>query len=257
MLKDTNSFKDITSFIEHLKKKKDIVGIVEYGGRTHTDMSIGGDYDLTVIFNKPVSNNFSGVHFHIAGIPVDCMILSVGDFETDTPSNPFLFVHLNCTILFDRDDITKNLLKRIKTTWKVPEDLSDFENNMFRFISKHIIDKLEHRLHENQLYSKYFIFSSFDWYLECYARINNLEVGKPKTHLNYIKNNDFELFKIINKLYSTNDLDIQFEMLKKCANHVVLSIGGLWENDEVLFHMTPGGKNIDEEQEKFIKQLFE
>ena len=257
MLKDTNSFDDIQSFIEHLKKKKDIVGIVEYGGRAYTDMNNGGDYDLTVIFNKPISNNFTGLHFHIAGIPVDCMILSVDDFSSEAPSNPFLLVHLNCTIIFDRDGITKNILESIKTTWKVPENLSDFENNMFRFISKHIIDKLQHRLHENELYSKYFIFSSFDWYLECYARINNLEIGKPKAHLSYIKNNDSELFNIINQLYSTNDLDIQFEMLKKCANHMLLDIGGLWASDEVLFHMSLDGKNIDEEQKAFIKLLFE
>jgi len=257
MLKDTNSFKDITSFIEHLKKKEDIVGIVEYGGRTHTDMSIGGDYDLTIIFNKPISVNFTGVHFHIAGIPVDCMILSVEDFLTEDPSNPFVLVHLNCTILFDRYDITKNLLNRIKINWKVPDNLSDFENNMFRFISKHIIDKLEYRLHENELYSKYFIFSSFDWYLECYARIKNLEIGKPKAHLNYIKDNDAELFNIINEMYSTNDLDIQFQMLKKCAINMLLSIGGLWGSDEVLFHLAPDGNNVVQEQKSFIKLLFE
>lgn len=257
MLKDTNSFDDIESFIEHLKKKKDIVGIVEYGGRTHTDMSIGGDYDLTVIFNKPISNDFTGVHFHIAGIPVDCMILSVDDFSTEAPSNPFLLVHLNCKILYDRDDITKNILKRIKINWKAPEDLSDFEKNTFRFISKHIIDKLEHRLHDNELYSKYFIFSSVDWYLQCYARINNLEVGKPKDHLNDIKDNDSKLFFIINEMYNTNDLDIQFKMLKKCANHILLPIGGLWTRNEVLYHMAPDGKNINVEQEDFIKLLFE
>ena len=35
MLKDTNTFDTIDSFIENLKKKENILGIVEYGGRTH------------------------------------------------------------------------------------------------------------------------------------------------------------------------------------------------------------------------------
>ena len=257
MLKDTNSFENIDSFIEHLKKKNDIVGIVEYGGRTHSDMSAGGDYDLTIIYNKPISTNFTGVHFHIAGIPIDCMLLSIDDFLSDVPSNEFLLVHLNCTILFDRDGITKNILEKIKTTWKVPEHLSDCEKNTFRFTFQHIIDKFEHRLHENEIYSKYFIFSSFDWFLHCYARIKNLEIGKPKAQLSYIKSNDSELYYVINQMYNTNDLNIQFEMLKKCANHMLLSMGGLWASNEVLFHITPGGNIIDNEQEAIVKLLFE
>lgn len=257
MLKDTNSFKDIDSFIEHLKKKEDIVGIVEYGGRTHGDMDVGGDYDLTIIYNKPISDNFTGVHFHISGIPIDCMILSVNDFLSDAPFNQFLLVHLNCKILFDRNGITQSLLNKIKTTWKLPDHLSDCEQNTFRFTFKHILDKLEFRLHENELYSKYFIFSSFDWFLQCYARLKNLEIGKPKAHLSYIKNNDPELFNNINQIYNSNDLDIQFESLKKCAYHMLKALGGPWMNDEILFHIAPEGKITKEEQISIMKLLFE
>lgn len=257
MLKYTNSFKDINSFIEHLKKKEDVVGIVEYVGRTHSDMSVGGDYDLTIIYNRPVSHNFNGVHFHIADTPVDCMLLSIDDFLSDNPANPFLLVHLNCTILYDKDGTTKNILEKIKTTWKVNKALSDCEKTTFRFTFQHIIDKLEHRLHENELYSKYFIFSSMDWFLQCYARIKNLEIGKPKVHLNYIKENELELFNIINDMYNINDLNKQFEMLKKCASYMLFPIGGLWEKGEVLFHISPDGIILDEEQKAVIKLLFE
>lgn len=257
MLNYNNSFSDIDSFIEHLKKKNDIVGIVEYGGRTHIDMSVGGDYDLTIIYNKPISHNVTGVHFHISDIPIDCMLLSVDDFSTDAPSNGFLLVHLKCIILYDKNGITQNILEKIKVKWKVAEHLSDCERNTFRFTFQHIIDKLEHRLHENELYSKYFIFSSFDWFLECYAKIKKLEIGKPKDHLKYIKNNEPELLCIINQMYSTNDLNIQFEMLKKCANHILLPIGGLWAKNEVLFHIAPDGVLVDEEQKTIIKSLFE
>lgn len=225
-----------------MKKKDDIVGIVEYGGRTYKDMSTGGDYDLTIIFNKPISHNFSGVHFHIGGIPIDCMLLSVEDFLSDAPSNEFLLAHLNCRIIFDRDNVTQNIIDRIKTTWKVPEYLSDCEINTFRFTFQHVIDKLDHRLHDNELYSKYFIFSSFDWFLQCYARIENLEIGKPKAHLKFIENNNPILFNIINEMYNSNDVNIQFEMLKRCAGLILQPIGELWSRDEVLFHVTPDGK---------------
>ena len=121
-------------------------------------MQVGGDYDLTIIFKEQVSHNFNGLHFHIAGIPIDCMLLSVEDFFSDTPSNEFLLAHLNCEILFDRSNITQDILDRIKKTWSSPEYLSDCEINTFKFTFKHIIDKLEHRLYENELYSRYFIF---------------------------------------------------------------------------------------------------
>ncbi|MDR7856769.1 hypothetical protein [Tissierella sp.] len=257
MLKDTNSFKNIESFIEHLKKKEDIVGIVEYGGRTYSDMQVGGDYDLTIIFKEKVSYNFNGLHFHIAGIPIDCMLLSVDDFSSDTPSNEFLLAHLNCKILFDRNNITQNILDRIKKAWSSPEYLSDCEITIFKFTFKHIIDKLEHRLYKNELYSRYFIFSSFDWFLQCYARIENLEIGKPKGQLKHIEDNNPELFNIITQMYNSNDLKVQFEMLKKCAYHILQPIGGSWKNDEVLFHIIPEGKIVHEEQKAVIKLLFE
>ena len=220
-------------------------------------MSVGGDYDLTIIYDKPISDNVTGVHFHIEEIPIDCMLLSVDDFSAGAPSNGFLLVHLNCKILYDRNGITQNILEKIKVNWKIAEHLSDCEKNTFRFTFQHIIDKLEHRLHEDELYSKYFIFSSFDWFLQCYAKIKKLEIGKPKAHINYIKNNEPELFYTINLLYNTNDLNIQFEMLKKCANYMLLSIGGLWAKNEVLFHIAPEGIIKDDEQETIVKLLFE
>ena len=80
MIKDTNKFTTLSEMIAHLSHVPGVVGIVEYGGRTHTDMRPGGDYDLTVIFENPVSDNFTGVYLHVAGIPVDCMLLCLDDF---------------------------------------------------------------------------------------------------------------------------------------------------------------------------------
>jgi len=219
-------------------------------------MSARGDYDLTVIFDKPVSTNFTGIHFHIKDIPIDCMLLSKQDFLSDMPLNDFLFVHLNCKILYDKDNITLELLKRIQTTWSTPSVLSDFEKMLFRFTFKHVLDKLKHRLHDNELYTKYFIYSSVDWFLSCYARIKGWEIGKPKLHLKFIQNQEPILFDIISKLYSENCLEVQFEFLSQCANYMLASIGGLWNKNEVLFHLLPDGKNDKFEQNRLLKMLM-
>lgn len=257
LLIDKNSFTNIESFIEHLKRNENIIGIVEYGGRTYTDISVGGDYDLTIIFDKPISANFTGVHFHINNIPIDCMILSKGDFMLDNPSNEFLLVHLNCNILYDKDNITSELLNRIQTTWVKKNELPDSEISMYRFTFKHILDKLKYRLHDNELYSKYFIYSSIDWFLSCYANIKGWEIVKPKLYLELIKNEEPILFNIISKLYSEISLDEQFQLLTSCAEYILESIGGLWDENEVLFHLSPEGKNNKDEQKRFLKILFD
>lgn len=251
-----NKFDNIESFIESLKKNENIIGIVEYGGRTYKDMSIGGDYDLTVIFDKPISKNFSGVHFHIKDIPVDCMLLSKEDFMSDMPIDEFMLVHLNCKILYDKDNIISKLLKRVQTKWTVPRELSDFEKMMFRFSFKHVIDKLEHRLHENELYTKYFIYSSMDWFLSCYARIKGWEVGKSKLHLKLIESQEPRLFDIISNLYSENCLEKQFELISQCAEYMLHSIGGLWKEEEIIFHLLPDGENDEAEQNEFLDILM-
>lgn len=256
MILDKNTFDTIKSFIEHLKTNENIIGIVEYGGRTYTDMSEGGDYDLTIIFDKPVSSNFSGLHFHIKDIPVDCMLLSKEDFMSSTPLNEFLLVHLNCKILYDKNNISASLLNQIKNNWNTPMELSPFELNLFRFTFKHILDKLKYRLHDNEVYTKYFIYSSIDWFLSCYARIKNWEIGKPKLHLKLIETHEPQLFKIISNLYSQSSLESQFELLNQCANYMLKSIGGLWNDDEILFHLSPDGKNDEDEQDRLLKLLF-
>lgn len=251
-----NTFDSIESFIEHMKQNENVIGIVEYGGRVYTDMSVGGDYDLTVIFDKPISKNFSGVHFYIKDIPVDCMILSKEDFMSEVVLNEFLLVHLNCKILYDKNNITADILKKIQITWSTPTELSDFEKMLFRFTFKHILDKLKHRLHDNELYTRYFIYSQFDWFLSCYARIKGWEVGKSKLHLKLIENHEPNLFHIISNLYSENCLEVQFELLEQCANYMLSSIGGLWKENEVLFHLLPDGENDEIEQKRFLEVLM-
>lgn len=189
----------IESFIEALKKKNDVVGILEYGGRTYKDMESGGDYDLTVILDAPLSDKITGLHFHILDIPVDCMILTLSDFDCDYPDNPFLLVHLDCKILYDRNGSINTLLEKIKGKWQSVDVLSEFETMLFRFSFKHILDKLEHRLFDNPVYSKYFIYASVDWMLECYARMHHLQIGKAKAHLAHIQHENPKLY---NDLFS-------------------------------------------------------
>jgi|LGVF01.2.fsa_nt_gb hypothetical protein len=255
-MKVESKYSSLKSLIDHLKVKKEVIGIVEYGGRSFNDMSIGGDYDLTVILEKSISSNFNGVHFHILDIPVDCMILSIDDFLDDSPQNPFYLVHLDCNILYDKDNRTKELLQHIREKWMPSNEISKFEEHLFRFTFQHILDKLKNRLHDDPLFTRFFIYSSFDWYIECYARIQNLKVGQPKAHLNHIKENNMELYQLATKLYLVTDIDEQFKILKECAIQIMEPIGGLWKKNEILLHLLPDGQVLSHEESEVMNLLF-
>ena len=248
-------FKDIKQFIDLLKQNDDVVGILEYGGRSYNDMKIGGDYDLTVITRICLSKAIGGIHFHIAGIPIDCVIKSKDDFLQEEPLSDFDLVHLNCTILFDRDGITKDLLERVKYSWKPKTELTQQDISWFRFTFRHIVDKLEHRLHDDVLYSNYFMAASLDWYLICYAKIKKLEIGKPKTYFQYMKDHEPKLYAYFVQFYNTTDVDEHFRLIKLCAEYMTRDINGLWKEGEILFHL-----NMDDvsnnEKETVLSFIF-
>ena len=256
MIKDTGTFANLSEMIAHFSKLPGVVGIVEYGGRTHTNMLPGGDYDLTVIFDKPVSQNFSGVHFHVSGIPVDCMLLSVDDFATPEPADSFFLVHLDASILYDKDGITKAILEKLQTTWSKPPELTEAQKMWTRFASRHILDKLEHRLYDDEVYSHCFIDGAASFIVDMYAEANHLALGKTKIHLNFMAQNDPLLYGHFKTLYTTIDLSAKFAALKKINAYVAGSCGGMWGRDEILFHLRPEGVNNENEQLSFAKFLF-
>jgi len=255
-IKDTNNFATLSELVNHLSGLPGIVGIVEYGGRTHTDMTYGGDYDLTVIFEEPPSANFSGVHFHVAGIPVDCMLLSIADFMTAEPATPFHVVHVEGTILYDKDGITEKLLKEIEPIWKKPEMVTDSQIAWIRFVCRHILDKLEYRLYDDFMFSKYSLEIVFMYTLETYARLKRLGEGKPKAWFSYMKEQDAGLYACFEAAYSTSDLKEQFALAKEISEYVAKDVGGMWGKDEALFHLLPTGRFDREEQEIFVEFLF-
>ena len=255
-IKDTNKFVTLSELVSHLSGLPNIVGIVEYGGRTHTDMTYGGDYDMTIIFEEPPSINFSGIHFHVADIPVDCMLLSIADFTAPEPATPFHVVHLEGTILYDKDGITEKLLEEIEPIWRKPQMVTESQVAWIRFVCRHILDKLEYRLYDDIMFSKYSLEIVFMYTLETYAKLKGLEEGKPKSWFSYMEEQDVRLYACFRAAYSTCDLKEQFTLGKEISEYVARDVGGMWGKDEALFHLLPTGQFDREEQESFVEFLF-
>ena len=256
MHKDNNTFSTLSAMVEHFSKLPGVVGIMEYGNRTHDNMTIGGDYDMTVIFDKPISQNFNGVHFHINRIPVDCVLSCVDDFTAPNPPTSFFIAHTNAKILYDKDGITKGLHEGIKTRWKLPHNVSESTIMFIRFLTRHALDKLDHRLYDDEIYSHHLISSTADFILDMYAEVNCLEKGRPKHHLAQMSQHDPTLYNHYSALYSTTDLSLKFETITKISAYFADKFGGMWREDEVLFHLKDGGTFNENEQLSFIKFLF-
>jgi len=256
MLKDNNTFVTLTEMVNHLSHLPGVVGVVEYGSRTHSNMLPGGDYDLTVIFEQLISKNVSGIHLHVGGIPVDCMLLSIADFTLPTPSDSFHLVHLNCTILYDKNGITKALLEDVKTHWCKPNALNDSQKMWIRFGAKHTLDKLKHRLLDDEIYSHFFIAQTCGYLMEIYTDLNGLELGKIQVQLAHMQANDPVLYEYICTLLKTLDMSIKFDMLQKSMDYLAADLGGMWVEGEALFHLNPDGVNDVPEQRALIKFLL-
>lgn len=248
-------FASISDFIESLKLNENIVGIVEYGGRQWNDLSKGGDYDLTVITRNTISEDIGGLHFHIADIPIDCMLKSVSDFLGEKPSSPFDTVHFNCKILFDREGITEELLNRIQRTWSNAFDITERDILSYRFVFRHVLDKLRYRLYDDALFTNYSMADAMRYFLQSYEKIKKQEPGKIRDLLKYIKENESELYSILEQYFEASALEDRFHYLELCADYMLKDIGGLWQDGEVLFHLN-NAHTSKEEKDKVHNLIF-
>ena len=249
------AFKRISEFVEHCKSIEGIVGILEYGSRTFQNDSIGGDYDLTVVFkDKKSFSSIAGIHFYINEIPVDCVIKSIDDFYISKPINKFDLVHLSCKILYDPYNLIKKALSQIRITWNHEVILTESKIFKWRFRLSHIINKLNHRLYEDELYSFYVLNNGVRIALDAYADINHLQLGLPKQHLIHIQENNNLLHSYIEQFYNTNNLCEKFNFIRLIFSIILNDIGGLWEKDEILFHSY--SDMIPKEEKELITKIF-
>ena len=128
MIIQPRDYDTLEAFIEQLKTKPGIVGILEYGRRRYQDMGPGGDYDLNIIIDASVQSKISGLHFHINQIPVDCGIIKIGDLYLKSSPSDYHYILLESRALYDATgDITKRLLEiREEWIWEI-EPMSEGE----------------------------------------------------------------------------------------------------------------------------------
>jgi hypothetical protein len=251
-------FVTLETFINHLKLKEDIIGIVQYGSRDYTNMSPGGDYDLNIILDEDVETQIAGLHLHINSIPVDCGIISVKDLYYDESPSDFHSLLAGSKVLFDRNGLLSKQLIKIKEKWKLNiKPIQEGELSFSRFITQHVVDKFENRLYENEVYTRIFLSENIFTLLETYMKINKLDPYNYKNALEIMKNQDNDTYILFEEYVNNHDLNRLLSITKKLNSKVFSKYGGSWKKEEVIFHYkNPTDVLSDQDKRNIIELIF-
>jgi hypothetical protein len=71
-----------------------------------------------------------------------------------------------------------------------------------------------------------------------YTKSRNLEPGKPYLSLNYMKNNDVDLYSLYSEFHISNDLHEKLNIFKSISKKLLDEYGGFWQQNETIYHLT-------------------
>ena len=248
---------DLNELIEKLKKLSWVDTIVEYGSNRLNSFSPFGDYDIAIISNKKVFNTLSGIHFHVNGIPVDCMLKSYEDLSSIDKINKFDTVFSDCNILYDRHGIAIKMLEEVNDKISVVNFFSSLDVNIFRFRFSHVINKLSGRieLDEYKLFCNHTLSNAIFQCIVFYSKINNLQLAKYRKHFEYMKINDLDLYNLFEEFYDANNLKSKFDIIKKIFDLLLKQVGGIWKEKEIIYHAI--GNVVSENDKALIAEMLD
>ena len=245
----SHDFPTLESFISHLKTKKEIVGILQYGSRDYRNMGPGGDYDMILIVSPEFETEIGGLHFHINQIPVDCGIISQNDLSNDEPPSDFHCLIADATVLYDPTGFLTIRLLELKPKWQIsPKPMPISEIAFERFIKQHMIDKFEGREYDDPLYTQVFLSGNIFFLLEVYMKIHQLNPYDFKGALQKMKSDSPETYALFEAFNQTTDLKEKVSITKQINQAVLANIGGPWKENEILFHYLDEDANYTSSQ---------
>jgi len=241
-------FDSIIDLIVHLKKSPYVAGIFEYGSRECPDMSPGGDYDIFVITDDSHRTSASGISFYIQDIPIDCGLRNLSDLGLTNPPTPFDVVLGQARIIHDRDGDLSAVQNQLRQRWKVNSEISPGEIHFNRFAYRHVLDKVKHRIVTDPEYASFMLHSNMLWLVETYMSHHGLSTGDYKTAWGHFRLNYPDWYALLVEFHSECGLKRKYEITETLSENVMQPYGGLWEKDEVFFHLRDESRPLSEEE---------
>lgn len=253
-----DKFNSLEILITHLKGNSNVIAVIEYGFRSYTDMDLGGDYDFFIITTDKIKTEIDGLHFHVGFIPVDCNIRTLSELQKEKPVSLFDYSLFTGRIIFDKSGTIPSVLKHAELKWPpISNPFNYGEIQWERFTQQHVIDKFEHRLFDNELFSQMHLNMNINWLFDNYVRIKYKQYSEPKNVLHIMKKEHPETYNLFQEYHSTLDLKKKLEITKSLTKLILEPIGGPWKKGEVIFQPKNWEKELMIiEKEYLIKQVF-
>ena len=241
-----------------LKTHPDLLGLVEYGSQHQIDNYATGDCDLFVILEQK-DPAVESLHFFVGDIPVDLNLMTLEEIRHLDSTNSFPIVALlDGRVKYDpTGQVTRALEELRHRRYLAPsKELSEHTIAFTRHGHRHVFDKVKGRLDTMPLFCRFLLSTNIYWLIETYFRLRNIIFKGEKHAIEYLKDNEPEIFEGINEFYLTHDLERQVEIVQAISERVLEPVGGMWRNDEVLAFGDEAIRNLQERGYEIFHKLF-
>ena len=227
--------KSIGQMVQALSDSPLVLGLIEYGSTSATNAEVIGDYDLIVVLNHEYPN-VESLHFYVDGNPVDLNLRSLDEIRNLQCAAGFESVLLDGRVIFDPSGSVAQELHHLSERHRqsTPASLSAEGIAFIRHGTKHIFDKVEHRIHSNPTLCAFLLHQNVYWLIHNYLALRGLEFrGEPST-LDFLKQNEPETYGLVERFYMSRSLQEQLNLAISIAHLTLEPVGGMWGGDELL-----------------------
>jgi predicted nucleotidyltransferase len=212
------------AFVEDLKKRPDVLGIILFGSWARGNNRPDSDVDLLVILTKGFQRSVEYKEGQAFEIIYTTERGAVDYWQSNKDDCADLWNIAN--ILFDRDGTIERLQKiGIEIREKGKEPLSFDQLEHFKFDANDQIKAVEKLVNTNSTTAKMLITAKIFSLVELFFDIRQLWTPPPKQRLEVILNKEPKLYELLVKFYDENSIveqvtiansiiDIVFEICK-------------------------------------------
>ncbi|MBN1342885.1 MAG: hypothetical protein JXQ73_09415 [Phycisphaerae bacterium] len=225
----------IPEMVEALRRCPSVAGIAEYGSASYRDEGIEGDYDVVVITDMRVGD-VESLHFHVGQTPVDLNIRTFEQINGMGRAEGFESILLEARVIHDPSGRVGEALRglRDRHSSQAAPAMKPGRFAGMRHGARHTFDKLRGSRELPVTLKRHLLHQCVYWLLPQYFEVRGLQYQGEKHGLAFLRENEPELYRSFEAFYATTEAGEQARLARSMAEAVLLPVGGLWADGEVL-----------------------
>lgn len=258
MYANSKGMNHIEEMLRTLKQNPNVAGLLEYGGGAAGDAPASGDYDLVVI-QQDRNPAVTSLHFDVGDVPVDLNLLSLQELRQLAPDDSFeAQIIVTGRALYDPTGELRKQQERLQQAL-VARPIRPWSEHTIAFIRhghRHLLDKVQDRLHSMPTLCQLLLHTNIYWLLENYFRLRYLPFRGAKQALSYLQAHDEELYNLIETFYATTSLKEKAALSHQMSEIVLEPVGGMWRKGEILAFGREESQELQQQGQAAYAELF-